>query len=185
MPFVTLQPPLEKGLEAYPQMMPKPLVVAILDSEDEKEGRTCAIVTFAFRYIHPASGAQIDVPEGYVTDFASIPSAARGVFPPFGRHAKAAVLHDWLYLIGEPGQRPFADRIFLDAMKDLGVSLPRRTIMYQTVRAAGGGAYAKEVDTWSKAFGDWRTGERRAPPFAADAHYQRRWPAPPRPDYRP
>ncbi|ACL94047.3 DUF1353 domain-containing protein [Caulobacter vibrioides] len=185
MPFVPLSPSSAGGEEALSPMMPLPLVVAVLDSEDEKEGRTCAIVAFGFRYIHPASGAQVDVPEGYVTDFASIPAPVRGLFPPFGRHAKAAVLHDWLYLIGEPGQRAFADRIFLDAMDDLRVSLVRRSIMHRAVRLAGGGAYAKEASTWARAFGNWRTGDRHTPPFTAESRYQAHWPVPPRPDFRP
>ncbi|GGL35547.1 DUF1353 domain-containing protein [Caulobacter rhizosphaerae] len=185
MPFEPLEPNPKGGLEAYAPVMPLPLVVAVLDSAEEKEGRTTAVVAYGFRYIHTASGAQIDVPEGYVTDFASIPTAVRGVFPPFGRHAKAAVLHDWLYLIGETGQRAFADRIFLDAMADLNVSLARRTVMYRAVRLGGGGAYAKEASAWKTAFADWKTGERRAPDLPVEQYYQRYWKASPAPDYRP
>lgn len=184
MPFTTL---LEAtgGLEAYVKSMPKPLVVAILDQQDEKEGRTTAIVTYGFAYDHPASGARMEVPAGYITDFASIPPAVRGMFPPFGRHAKAAVLHDWLYLVGEPGKKPFADRVFVDAMEELGVSWARRTTMYKAVQIGGGGGYRREGNAWKEAFGDWRTGDRLTPDTERGDHYQAKWPSPPSADYKP
>lgn len=182
MPFYDLS---EKGLEAYPPSMPRPLVVAILDRADEKAGRTTAILTEGFGYNHLASGALMETPAGYTTDFASIPPLVRAVFPPFGRHAKAAVLHDWLYLVGEPGRRAFADRIFLDAMRDLAVSRWRRWLMYWAVRLGGGGGYRDESKTWHKAFGDWRTGARTDPPDERLAFVEARWPRPPRPDFKP
>lgn len=184
MPFITL-PEVASGLEGYTNSMPKPLVVAILDRKDEREGRTTAIVTYGFAYEHPASGARMEVPTGYITDFASIPAMVRGLFPPFGRHAKAAVLHDWLYLVGEPGMKPFADRVFLDAMEELGVSWARRNIMYRAVQIGGGGGYRREGDAWKEAFGDWRTGDRMAPTTKRADHFQANWPTPPRADYRP
>lgn len=184
MPFTTL-PQTTDGLEAYPLSMPKPLVVAVLDRQSEKEGRTTAIVTYGFAYAHPASGARMEVPAGYITDFASIPAPVRGVFPPFGRHAKAAVLHDWLYLIGEPGQKPFADRVFLDAMEELGVSWARRNAMYKAVQIGGGGGYRREWRSWREAFGDWRTGDRLNPNTERTDHYQAKWPAAPNPGYKP
>lgn len=185
MPFRTLPALSQSGLEGYTASMPKPLIVAILDSDYEREGRTTAIVAQGFAYDHPGSGAEIVVPEGYITDFASIPTLARAVFPPFGRHAKAAVLHDWLYLIGEPGRRDFADRVFLDAAEELGVGYMRRHAMYQAVRLGGGGAYAKEYKTWSKSFGNWMSGDITSPVLTREACYSTKWPKPPRPDYHP
>jgi hypothetical protein len=185
MPFI---PSVEESgikLEAWPPQMPGPLVVAILDGPDEREGRTTAILAEGFAYRHPASGGELKVPEGFITDFASIPRLVRGLFPSFGRHAKAAVLHDWLYLVGEPGKRAFADRIFLDAMEELGVSGFRRKSMYAAVRAAGGDGYKREWLGWDRAFGDWRTGERTLPNGPRDDWYQRHWPRPPREDYQP
>ncbi len=184
MPFIAVGPAVG-GLEAYPANLPRPLVVAILDGPQEREGRTTAVVTQSFTYAHPDSGAEISVPEGYVTDFASIPAVARGVFPPFGRHAKAAVLHDWLYQVGEPHRKAFADRIFLDAMKELGVSAARRVPMYAAVRVGGGGAYARAASTWTTGFGNWRTGDPMPPPGAREDYFSSRWPTPPNPGYTP
>lgn len=185
MPFAILPAASTGGLEAYPVNMPDPLTVAILDGPEEKEGRTTAILVYAFRYKHPASGAEIHVPAGYITDFASIPAAVRGTFPPFGRHAKAAVLHDWLYLVGEDGQRAFADRVFLDAMAELGVSAVRRNLMYQAVRFGGGGGYGREYRSWDRAFGDWRSGDRTTHAKTREDYYQINWPTKPSPSYRP
>jgi hypothetical protein len=188
MPFVTLPPTEESGLEAWPGALPEPLVVAILDGPDEREGRTTAIVTQGFKYIHQPSDAEVVVPESYVTDFASIPAIARGLFPPFGRHAKAAVLHDWLYHVGQPGLKDFSDRIFLDAMDELGVSWARRQTMYRAVRLGGGGGYRKaeeDPSQWTEGFGDWRTGDRCPPPNPRADYFTNHWPKPPRDDYKP
>ena len=182
MPFRTLAP---TGFEDYLETMPRPLVVAILDGAEEKEGRTTAIVTQGFAYTHPASEAEIIVPDGYVTDFASIPALARAVFPPFGRHAKAAVLHDWLYLVGEERKRDYADRVFIDAMAELGVSWTRRSFMYRSVRMAGETAYGREHKGWGSSFGDWKTGERAAHQLPRETYYQERWLKKPKPGYVP
>lgn len=42
----------------------------------------------------------IRVPAGFVTDFASIPRAFWVVLPPTGKYGKAAVVHDYLYVMG-------------------------------------------------------------------------------------
>ena len=78
----------------------------------------------------------ITVPNNFSTDLASVPKALWGIFPPFGKHTKAAVLHDYLY---GRRQRPRkeCDKIFLEAMKALGVSKTRRTVMYWGVRLFG------------------------------------------------
>lgn len=78
----------------------------------------------------------IEVPEGFVCDLASIPAVARILFPVNGEWTEAAVIHDWLY-DQQIGKRKEADQIFLQAMKELGVSWWRRRAMYAAVRAGG------------------------------------------------
>lgn len=70
------------------------------------------------------------------TDFASIPWFLWSILPPTGRYGKAAVIHDYLY---EYRLRPRkeADKIFLNAMKELGVPGWKRNIMYCAVRCFG------------------------------------------------
>ncbi|EFH9080729.1 DUF1353 domain-containing protein [Escherichia coli] len=83
----------------------------------------------------------IYVPEGYVTDLASVPRLLWALFPPHGRYAKAAIIHDWLY-DNALRTKAEADRIFLDAMTVLGVPRWRRRLMYLAVRLFGKGKYS-------------------------------------------
>lgn len=76
------------------------------------------------------------VPEGFRTDFATIPWPLCYLIRPRGRWATAAVLHDYLYsLPGYP--RRVADAWFLAAMRAQGVTLPVRLVFFLAVRLAG------------------------------------------------
>jgi hypothetical protein len=95
----------------------------------------------------------VDIPIGFLTDFASIPKIFWNIYPPTGSYGKAAVIHDKLY------QAPFVkqhsddqlfsltrkecDRIFLEAMAVLGVGWFSCTILYLGVRFGG-------FVTWNK-----------------------------------
>lgn len=82
----------------------------------------------------------ITVPVGFVTDFASIPRAFWSIIPPHGIYAKAAIIHDYLYTHGTKG-RKYADDVFDEGMKVLGVSDFTRKAMYLAVRLFGSGRY--------------------------------------------
>ncbi|MBI1254246.1 MAG: DUF1353 domain-containing protein [Hyphomonas sp.] len=141
------------------------VAVAIL-SDMEKQGRTLAVVTRPYAYVHPVHGVDVtvEVPLGFVTDFASIPSIFHFIVQPFGRHAPAAVLHDYLYAIGQKKARRLADRLFLNAMKDAGVPGFRRSVMYRMVRLFGGGGYGLK-DDWK--FVDAESGDPVDPPYGS------------------
>lgn len=81
-------------------------------------------------------GRIISVPEGYRTDYASVPRILWNILPPTGRYTKAAVIHDYLYEYGEC-TREEADAVFLEAMEDLGVSYLVRHSMWLGVRFGG------------------------------------------------
>lgn len=89
----------------------------------------------------------IDVPLGFTTDFASIPRMLWPLLPPTGAYGKAAVVHDWLYRQHQIGgtriTRREADRIFRDAMADLGVRWSLRWLMWSAVRSAGWAAWRR------------------------------------------
>jgi hypothetical protein len=79
------------------------------------------------------------VPRGFVTDFASIPQVVqvlRGVRPTTERYGVAAVVHDYLYW-RQDCTREQSDRIMAIAMKEAGVSLLERTLIYEAVRQFG------------------------------------------------
>lgn len=82
----------------------------------------------------------VTVPDGFHTDLASVPKALWAIFPPFGHHTKAAVLHDYLYHTTSL-PRKTCDGLFLEAMADQGVSKTRRYLMYWAVRVFGKRAY--------------------------------------------
>lgn len=61
----------------------------------------------------------VTVPKGFVTDLASIPSIFWSVYPPTGRYAYAAIVHDYLYW-DQSTSRDVADEILAEAMRDAG-----------------------------------------------------------------
>lgn len=76
------------------------------------------------------------VPAGFETDFASVPRAFTWLIPRYGRYTKAAILHDYLCRRAEHGQFRWADAdgIFRRVMRELGVALLRRWLMWAAVR---------------------------------------------------
>lgn len=86
------------------------------------------------------AGKKITVPAGFVTDFASVPQLFWNLIPPYGKYTCAAVVHDYLYVLGE-GTKLAADQVFLEAMELLGVPWYKRRSMYRAVRLFGRGNY--------------------------------------------
>jgi hypothetical protein len=83
------------------------------------------------------------IPAGFITDFASVPRLLWSFFPPTGLYTKAAVLHDFLYIV-QLISRKDADGIFKRVMKEAGVGRIKRYLMWKAVRI--GGRYAKNID---------------------------------------
>lgn len=118
---------------AFPPEMDLPLVVTLLDAQYEREGRSTVVLNTGFQFHDKQTGRVVRVPRTYVTDFASIPGIVRGLIESFGRHARAAVLHDWLYAINE-GKREDADKMAMRAMKALGVETWKRWAIYTAIK---------------------------------------------------
>jgi len=118
----------------------RPLVLEYLDGCNYKVLRTFPYV------VRP--GEDIQVPKGFVTDFASVPRFLWRVVPPTGIYGKAAVIHDYLYRTpDEPYSRAASDLVFLEAMEELDVPWWKRTLMYYAVRCFGRRAY-RERTQW-------------------------------------
>lgn len=87
----------------------------------------------------------LTAPEGFQTNFASIPRAFWVIFPPTDVYDLAATIHDGAYagaLYNANGDRPrivkdVADKLFREALAALGVGNPRRWIMFQAVHRFG------------------------------------------------
>lgn len=73
----------------------------------------------------------IEVPAGYVTDFASIPRGLWNLIPPWGRYRKAAVVHDWLCDYSEDDKH--TDYVFLKLMQHDGIGWIRY-VLFAAVR---------------------------------------------------
>lgn len=115
-----------------------PLVVTFLDGHHWR-------LSNDLHWTDPDKGWTITVPSGFCTDFASVPRGLWNVFPPAGRYAPAAVLHDFLYQHGQvltadlavEISRAYADSVLRRASGDLGVSWIVRAWMWAGVRTAG------------------------------------------------
>jgi hypothetical protein len=117
-----------------------------------RAGRSLWAVASALTYTTHA-GDRITLPDGFVTDLASIPRPAWSLLPPDGPWALAAVFHDLLYRTkgtgirwegqvpalsrGAPYTRAEADEILLQAMEDLEVSWLDRRVIWAAVRLGG------------------------------------------------
>lgn len=106
-----------------------------------------------FRYYIGSLNSElfVDVPEGFITDFASIPRAFWTILPPDGQYTQAAVLHDFLYskkgkVFEIPLNRKDCDEIFAESMKVLGVSSWKINVMYSAVRSFGWIPWNKKGD---------------------------------------
>lgn len=123
----------------------KPLIVKHLD------GRKWELVeSFVYFVGHEDSSDRIHVPEGFITDFASIPRIFWTIIgPPTGEYGKAAIIHDYLYSI-QTNKRSYADRIFLEAMKVLKVNWLKRRLMWFAVRSFGWRPWNKHAKRLNK-----------------------------------
>lgn len=105
----------------------------------------------------------VEIPEGFLTDFASIPRGLWNVFPPNGRsYDRAAVVHDYLYRGGHITQRcgnieihadptrAQADAVLKEAMAVSGVGWFTRQIVWAGVRVGGAPAWNKGHDVSKK-----------------------------------
>ena len=80
--------------------------------------------------------AEIIVPRGFVTDFASVPRLFWSMLPPIGRYGYAAIFHDFTYW-QQTASRDEADKLFHDTMLELTVGTVTRNVLYYSVRCFG------------------------------------------------
>ncbi len=101
-----------------------------------------------FRYNSELAGTVV-VPQGFVTDFASIP---RGVWtlidPEDTCILYGSIVHDYLYAIGgklssKKLERVDADKVLREAMNYCGAGVALQDAVYDAVRIFGGSHWAK------------------------------------------
>jgi hypothetical protein len=86
------------------------------------------------------SPSKVQVPEGFVTDFASIPRIFWSLLPPDGLYTYAAIIHDYLYW-NQSVSREEADLVLRYAMEDFHVDAVTINTIYAGVRAGGSFAW--------------------------------------------
>lgn len=105
---------------------------------------------WGFEHIAGDQYMWIPVSPRFVSDFATIPGSIQWLIQPFGRHAEAALLHDWLYSVGGLDRRD-ADILFFVALRRSGVSPIYARMMYAAVRLFAGENYGKR-ELWEDSF---------------------------------
>jgi hypothetical protein len=86
----------------------------------------------------------IVVPEGFLTDFASVPRLPLAYLTMGGRGKRAAVIHDWMYQCAPRWSRDLCDEVFAEALRASGYTAPVVWAMYQGVRVGGQSRYLED-----------------------------------------
>ena len=96
--------------------------------------QTTWLLTRPFRYQILDTNLVIEMPAGFVTDFASIPRPLWTLASPHEFYSRASIIHDFLYW-DQRWTREQADRIMLIAMQESVVGFAERHAIYVGVRA--------------------------------------------------
>jgi hypothetical protein len=90
----------------------------------------------------------VTIPQGFVSDFATVPRFLWSILPPHGLAQAPSVLHDYFYvehpyegLMGEKAERYFADDLFYRMLLAQKVSKWQAKAMYWAVRIFGKNRY--------------------------------------------
>jgi hypothetical protein len=78
----------------------------------------------------------VNIPIGFVTDFASVPRVFWWLLRPDGEYAYAAVIHDYLYWV-QDREKDVADMTFKFAMEDFKIDPIEVGVIYRAVRLGG------------------------------------------------
>lgn len=93
----------------------------------------------AYRFYHEFIG-WVEIPVGFVTDYASVPFGVSLIIKKRGRHGTAAVIHDYLYFT-QITTRYRADLIMLEIMQSHKVSKWKRESIYLGLHIGAGPAW--------------------------------------------
>jgi len=84
---------------------------------------------------------KVDVPAGFITDFASVPRIFWSVLPRDGVYVYPAIIHDYMYWM-QDAVRDVADETLREGMQDFKVDPVSVNAIYWGVRAGGWSAWA-------------------------------------------
>jgi hypothetical protein len=88
---------------------------------------------------HKTKQKKVDVPVGFVTDFASVPKMFWSILPPSGTYTQAAIVHDFMYWFQDDmgWTKSDADEVFDHMMGDLEVKPLTRNAIILAVENLG------------------------------------------------
>lgn len=88
-------------------------------------------------------GDALVVPEGYITDLASIPRIAWRISPPGGEYSRRpAVIHDYIYShLHGMYTKEYADRLFYEGLLREGMPKWKAWLFYLAVSIGGKGGW--------------------------------------------
>ena len=115
------------------------------------DGHSWVIVSrFSYDVGSENSGDRIEVAQGFVTDFATVPRLLWWFLPRWGTYGNAAVIHDWLYWT-QARSRKESDDIMREAMGVLNVAGYKQVLIYWAVRLFGWWAWNR--NRWDRESG--------------------------------
>jgi hypothetical protein len=101
------------------------------------DGRNWVILKdFGYDVGEKDSGETINVPIGFLTDFASVPRPFWWFAPKWGLYGNAAVIHDFCYW-DQSYSRKKSDDLFREGMRVLKVGRVKTWLLYYAVRYFG------------------------------------------------
>ena len=107
----------------------------VADFSDDGSGRKVTLME-PYSFVDPF-GQEWDVPSGYKTDGASVPTALWALYPPFtGNYRSAAVIHDY-YCDTKARSWQDTHKVFYFAMRAANVDEKTAKIMYGAVYLFG------------------------------------------------
>jgi hypothetical protein len=128
----------------------------IPSDEYVQNGRRAQALTQPYRFsIDLSKGAlkgstlAVTVPAGFVSDFHSMPDTAVGLTLPVRKALEAAVIHDWLYAVGAPGdaaEKALADQGYADILAHYGVEGFTHWAVSSGVRMGGKKSFGAPVE---------------------------------------
>lgn len=93
------------------------------------------------RFYSKHLGREIVVPEGFLSDGASIPQLFWNIWNPFGQYLESAIIHDYFCKLGHTWESPInfvdAAKVFGEAMLVQGVNKYQVKVMVAAVIAFG------------------------------------------------
>lgn len=116
-----------------------PLNVELVDS-DAASGRGLWRLLTPLVYQSDIAKRTFTVPEGFITDFASVPRVPVAFLLVGDTGNEASVVHDWLYATGAV-PRGMADLVLKEACIATGMPSWRAWLIYIGVRAGGSSRY--------------------------------------------